>query len=80
MPAKSLQSRAALCNPMNCSPQALLCMRFSRQEYWRELLCPPPGDLLDLGIKPASLMSPALASGFFTTNTTWEAPQVSCCC
>ena len=77
MPAKSLQSHATLCNPMNCSPQTLLCMRFSRQEYWRELLCPPPGDLLDLGIKPASLMSPALAGGFFTTNTTWEAPQVS---
>ena len=25
-------------------------------------------------IKPASLMPPALAGGFFTTSTTWEAP------
>ena len=25
------------------------------------------------GIEPKSLMSPALAAGFFTTSTTWEA-------
>ena len=24
------------------------------------------------GIEPASLMSPALAAGFFTTRTTWK--------
>ena len=29
----------------------------------------------DPGIKPASLMSPALAGGFFTTSATWEAPD-----
>ena len=33
---------------------------------------PPPGDLPDSGIEPASLMSPALAGRFFTTSTTWE--------
>ena len=27
------------------------------------------------GIKPISLMSPTLADGFFTTSTTWEAPE-----
>ena len=32
------------------------------------LLCPLPGDLPDPGIKPVSLMSPALAGGFFTTE------------
>ena len=37
------------------------------------LLFPPPGDLPDPGIKPTSLMSPSLASGFFTTSTIWEA-------
>ena len=31
------------------------------------------GDLLDPGIEPTSLMSPALAGEFFTTSTTWEA-------
>ena len=41
--------------------QAPLSMEFSRQEYWDELPCPPPGDLPNPGIKPASLMSPALA-------------------
>ena len=38
------------------------------------LPCPPPGYLPNLGIKPASVMSPALAGGFFTTSVTWEAP------
>ena len=53
--------------------QAPLSMGFSRQEYWSELPCPPPGDLPNPGIKPKSLVSPALAGGFFTTSTTWEA-------
>ena len=48
-------------------------MGFSRQEYWSGLPCPPPGDLPDPGIEPVSLMSPALASGFFITSATWEA-------
>ena len=30
-----------------------------------------PGDLPDPGIEPASLPSPALAGGFFTTSATW---------
>ena len=33
---------------------------------------PPPEDLLDPEIKPLSLMSPALAGGFFITSATWE--------
>ena len=53
--------------------QAPLSIGFSRQEYWNGLSFPPPGDLTDPGIKPTSLMSPALAGGFFTTSTTWEA-------
>ena len=43
-----------------------LSMEFSRQEYWSELPLPPPGDLSNPGIKPAS---PALVSRFFTTET-----------
>ena len=31
------------------------------------------GDLPNPGIEPGSLMSPALAGGFFTTSATWEA-------
>ena len=47
---------------------------FSRQEYWSGLPCPAPGNLPDPGTEPAFLMSTALAGGFFTTSTTWEAP------
>ena len=53
--------------------QASLFMRFSRQEYWSGLPGPPPGDLPEPGIEPESLVSPALAGGFFTTRATWEA-------
>ena len=49
--------------------QAPLSKGFSKQECWSGLPCPPPGGLPDPGIKPTSLMSPALASGFFTTRT-----------
>ena len=53
--------------------QTPLSTGFSKQEYWSRLPCPPPGDLPDPGIKLVSLKSPALAGGFFTTSTTWEA-------
>ena len=36
--------------------------------------CSPPGILPDPGIEPASLLSLALAGGFFTASTTWEDP------
>ena len=42
--------------------QTPLSMGFSRQDYWRGLPCPPPGDLPNPGIKAPSLASPALAS------------------
>ena len=48
-------------------------MGFSRQEHQSGLLCSPPGDLPDPGIEPTSLMSPAMAGGFFTMSTTWQA-------
>ena len=53
--AKSLLLCPTLCNPMDCSPPALLSMRFSRQEYWSGLPCPPPEDLPDPGIETANL-------------------------
>ena len=40
-------------------------MESSRQEYWGGLPCPPPGDLPDPGIEPAS---PARTGGFFPTE------------
>ena len=48
--------------------QAPLSMGFSRQEYWSRMPFPSPGDLPNTGIKPVSLVSPALAGRFFTTK------------
>ena len=61
------QSCPTLCNPMDVACQASLSVEFSRQEYWSGLLFPFPEDLPNPGIKLASLESPALAGGFFTT-------------
>ena len=61
--------------PWTVTCQAPLFIGFSRQAYWSELPCPPPGDLPNPGIKPMSLMSPALAGRFFTTSTNLGSPQ-----
>ena len=42
-----------------------LFMQFSRQEYWSRFPFPTPGNLPDPGIRPAYLVSPAFADGFF---------------
>ena len=52
--------------------QAPLSMGFSRQDNWSGVPFPPPGDLPHPGMEPASLMSPALVGGFFTTHATRE--------
>ena len=56
--------------------QVPLSVRFSRQDCWSGLPCPPPGDLPDAGTVPTCLMSPALAGTFLTTSTTWETPKM----
>ena len=57
---------ATVCGtPWTAAPQARPSMGFSRQEYWRGLPFPSPGDLLNSGIEP---MYPALAGRFFTTD------------
>ena len=67
--AKSLQSCPTLLTPWTGAHQAPLSMGFSRQECWRGVPCPPPGDLPpgdlpsgdrpDPGIEPVSLADPA---------------------
>ena len=64
------QSYPTLVTSWTVALQAPLSMVLSRQECWSELPCTPPGDLPDPGIEPASLVSPALAGGFFTTSAT----------
>ena len=44
----------------------------SRQEYWSELPCPPPGDLPNLGIEPMSPVSPALQADSLPLNHHWK--------
>ena len=57
-------SRVGLCVTLwTIALQAPLSAGFSRQEYRSGLPFPPPGDLLNLVIKP---VSPVLAGGFFT--------------
>ena len=60
--------------PWTIALQAPLSMGFSKQEHWNGLLFPPPGNLPNSEIKPASIVSPALAGRFFTNCVTWEAP------
>ena len=75
-----LYSQVVLCSVLNhfsCvwlfvtlwTHQTPQSMGFSRQEHWSGLPFPPPVDLMDPGIEPLSLTSPALAGGFFTTST-----------
>ena len=46
------QSCLTLCDPMDCSHQAPLSMEFSRQEYWRGMPRPSPGDLQESNLGP----------------------------
>ena len=64
--------------PWIVAHQAPLSMGFSRKEYWSGLPFPPPGDLPDPGIKPKSLVAPALAGGFFTTEQPRKPRKVDC--
>ena len=54
--------------PWTVNSQAPLSMIFSRQQYWSGLPFPPPEDLPNPGIEPASPESPALVCRFFTTE------------
>ena len=66
-----------LCNPIDCSPPGSSLHGNSPGKNTEWVVMPsPPGDLPHPGIEPASLMSPALADGFFTTSHTWEAPHM----
>ena len=77
--AKSLQCRVGLFATLwTVAHQAPLSMGFFGQEYCSGLPFPIPGDLHKPGIKSASLMSLALAGGFLSTHTIWEAHMCVC--
>ena len=59
---------------MDCSPPGSSVREILQARTLEWVACPPPGDLSNPGIEPASLTSPALAGSFFTTSVTGEAP------
>ena len=74
--APPLQSRPTLCDPMDCSPPGSSVHGILQARIPEWVAMPSSMDLPDPGIEPASLMSPELAGGFFTSSATWEAPYL----
>ena len=68
----SLSHVPLFATPWTVARQLPLSVGFARQEYWGGLPLPSSGDLPNPGIKPASPVSPALASRFFTTEPPWK--------
>ena len=65
-------SHVRLCDSLHCSLPGSSIHGVFQARILEWVAVSSPGDLPDPGIKPSSLMSPALADGFFTTNVTWE--------
>ena len=65
MKVKSLSRVRLLATPWTAAYQVPPSMGFSRQEYWNGFPFLTPGYLPDPGIEPVTLVSPALAGGFF---------------
>ena len=59
---KSLLSCWTPCDLKDCSLPGFSIHRILQARCWSELPSPPPGNFPDPGVKPATLMSPALAS------------------
>ena len=79
--AKSVQFCPARCNHLDCSPasSSVHGILQVRTHSPCGLPWPPPGGYFDPGIEPTTLMSPALAAGFWTTSATWKAPYFNIC-
>ena len=70
---KSLHLCLTLCDPMDCSLPGFSVHGILQARILEWVAFLPPGELPNPGIEPASLTSPALADGFLTTSTMWEA-------
>ena len=75
MHAQLLQHVQLFAVPWTEACQAPLSMGFSRQEYWSGLPCPPPGNLPNPGIKPASPVTPALQTDSLPTEPPEKPPH-----
>ena len=65
-----------LCSPMDSSLLGSSVHGILQARILEWVEDPPSGDLPNPGIEPTSSMSLALAGGFLTISTTWEAPQI----
>ena len=61
---------------MDCSPPGSSARGIFQATILEWVAIPSPGDIPNPGIKPI-FVSPTLAGGFFTANTTWEAPNMN---
>ena len=78
------QSYPTLCNPMDCSPPGSSVQGILQARILEWVAMPSSRDLPNTGIERASLVSPVLAGGFFTTSRgrergagaleTWDEP------
>ena len=71
--AKSLLLCLTLCDPMDYSPPGSSVHEILQTRILEWTAKTSSGDLPKPGMEARSLMSPALAGGFFTTSITWEA-------
>ena len=62
-----------LCNPVDCSLPGSSVQRILQVRILEWVVIFSSRYLPDLETEPTSFMSPALAGGFFTTSTMWEA-------
>ena len=74
MAMHDVASVMSLCDPVDCSLPGSSVHGILQARILEWVAMPPPGELPNPGIEPASLMSPALAGWFFTTSTTPRKP------
>ena len=71
--AKSLELCPTLCNPMDCSLPGSSVHRILQARILEWVAMLSSRGIFLIWRSNACLLSPALADGFFTTSTTWEA-------
>ena len=72
MHAELLHSCPTVCDLMDCSLPGSPVHEILSARILEWAAMPAPGDLPDPEIEPASLTSPVLTGGLFTTRTTWK--------
>ena len=73
--AKTFQSCLTLCSPKNCSPPGSSVQGILQARILEWVAFPPPGDLPDPGIKPASPLAPALQADSLLLSH-WGSPTL----